>query len=339
MLLLYPMREGCVFKRLDHLHSTMLLLYPSVMWSIRIRCIIYIPLCFYFILRSCCAAVRRSIYIPLCFYFIRSPALFYGSVFHLHSTMLLLYLLCISAVVWSSLDLHSTMLLLYRLSASTVRTSLSNLHSTMLLLYPDHPPCAPRFDLIYIPLCFYFIRTVYLRTAQCNTFTFHYASTLSCTPLSVCITNVKFTFHYASTLSDGRRFRFYHQSLHLHSTMLLLYLHRTLMWRLWKINLHSTMLLLYRSPQNTEDLPHSDLHSTMLLLYRAPQEKCTFPRSHLHSTMLLLYPASSDTRFMMISSFTFHYASTLSKYYSEGDTVYLNLHSTMLLLYRYLEFA
>ena len=104
-----------VFNQITHLHSTMLLLYPtsSTYFAIPFS-YIYIPLCFYFIGDSTGKEVcTRYIYIPLCFYFIggwpcswRAPAVFtfhYASTLsrespvrrfpfpHLHSTMLLLY--------------------------------------------------------------------------------------------------------------------------------------------------------------------------------------------------------------------------------------------------------
>ena len=98
---------------------------------------------------------------------------------NLHSTMLLLYrqsgtswksetarftfhyastlsyrLGCDSLVVS---HLHSTMLLLYlNRSADTIEIT-SNLHSTMLLLYRLNPTRLYIMNLIYIPLCFYFI--------------------------------------------------------------------------------------------------------------------------------------------------------------------------------------
>ena len=55
------------------------------------------------------------------------------------------------------LDLHSTMLLLYRVSKDMSINANANLHSTMLLLYQDANPQKIHEELIYIPLCFYFI--------------------------------------------------------------------------------------------------------------------------------------------------------------------------------------
>ena len=53
------------------------------------------------------------------------------------------------------------------------------LHSTMLLLYPAAAPIFFAIFLIYIPLCFYFIRDKETHIRNISTFTFHYASTLS----------------------------------------------------------------------------------------------------------------------------------------------------------------
>ena len=146
-----------------------------------ISILIYIPLCFYFIvLLMHCSFAHLFIYIPLCFYFISGQKKGGDHGYkNLHSTMLLLYLFWIVWNVPLGRHLHSTMLLLYpagndgftvftfiyiplcfyfirnrNLLFPAIRT---DLHSTMLLLYPHifvvfvHPLN------IYIPLCFYFI--------------------------------------------------------------------------------------------------------------------------------------------------------------------------------------
>ena len=92
-----------------------------------------------------------------------------------------------------------------------------NLHSTMLLLYRRGARL-----IIYIPLCFYFIRA---DRAACDDY--H-----------------KFTFHYASTLSRSS-FMHISQRHNLHSTMLLLYPERSTAGTWRGSDLHSTMLLLY----------------------------------------------------------------------------------------------
>ena len=121
-----------------NLHSTMLLLYltsGSLSWMGNI---IYIPLCFYFIYIGDVVVIEnKEIYIPLCFYFIRCP----------------LFLRHVQIA-----DLHSTMLLLYLLCRNRIQPALIHLHSTMLLLYHSVSPWRTIYSLIiYIPLCFYFI--------------------------------------------------------------------------------------------------------------------------------------------------------------------------------------
>ena len=138
----------------------MLLLYRIINVFFYDRKFIYIPLCFYFIVRQkapitpCLEDLHStmlllyrelprihtqteySIYIPLCFYFIQASTL----------TALLDYIIYIPLCFYfilgyeqeysdSSTYLHSTMLLLYRWRQANKRI------------------CA----LIYIPLCFYFI--------------------------------------------------------------------------------------------------------------------------------------------------------------------------------------
>ena len=95
MLLLYPTVQNYTRTIQSHLHSTMLLLYPCIRPDVDGgMSVIYIPLCFYFIL-NCNFALRMQtlftfhyastlskpisefparifIYIPLCFYFIRN---------------------------------------------------------------------------------------------------------------------------------------------------------------------------------------------------------------------------------------------------------------------------
>ena len=164
MLLLYPDGGTSIARFTLDLHSTMLLLYrrsnrtpwntesftfhyastlsePKLISWILESCI-YIPLCFYFILDvSASRTVISIIYIPLCFYFIDSAS-------------------CQSLL------------------------RIFHLHSTMLLLYPR--PAVKRCTSfpIYIPLCFYFILTKHLPLIPDLPFTFHYASTLSHSSLS-----------------------------------------------------------------------------------------------------------------------------------------------------------
>ena len=92
------------------------------------------------------------------------------------------------------------MLLLYRCDFLPPPPEPPDLHSTMLLLYPQRGSGRIPGDLIYIPLCFYFIGICVWLSGTCCRFTFHYASTLS---------------HPARWLRK--------KWLYLHSTMLLLY--------------------------------------------------------------------------------------------------------------------
>ena len=120
-----------------NLHSTMLLLYPYHCHARTVKRFIYIPLCFYFILqRRTERPCTLHIYIPLCFYFIHNTTWQYLAqikfTFHYASTLSEV----MKKVEGTNLDLHSTMLLLY-------------------LRIRIH---FPHRSLIYIPLCFYFIR-------------------------------------------------------------------------------------------------------------------------------------------------------------------------------------
>mgnify|MGYP001777477689 CR=1 FL=1 len=138
------------------------------------------------------------------------------------------------------------MLLLYPGGRIRRREVRANLHSTMLLLYPHSESALSLSPRIYIPLCFYFIRSGWwLPVPRGALFTFHYASTLSCiwsrgrlcgpvhlhstmfllyphTCLTVQSLPYKFTFHYASTLSCLTA-GLTTMLRYLHSTMLLLY--------------------------------------------------------------------------------------------------------------------
>ena len=120
---------------------------------------IYIPLCFYFIaLLICNTRCLPQIYIPLCFYFIMMPQEKKITLSqHLHSTMLLLYLIPLLRVV--SKVLIYIPLWFYFITHRNLNAHGRNLHlhSTMLLLYLGKT----------------------LATLRKNKLTFHYASTLS----------------------------------------------------------------------------------------------------------------------------------------------------------------
>ena len=128
-----------------------------------------------------CFSCPVHLYIPLCFYYIKYSSFWYKNFDE---------------------TLHSTMLLLYRVSSPAPGSFVRTLHSTMLLLYPPwsrkaldwyyfftfHYASTISFvkyrvikikNLLYIPLCFYYIHT----RSRCRHnrfhFTFHYASTIS----------------------------------------------------------------------------------------------------------------------------------------------------------------
>ena len=128
------------------------------------------------------------IYIPLCFYFILSSPFSGFFLENLHSTMLLLYLFtyifrqCLSAFTFhyastlsagNALDSVKDFLFTFHY-ASTLSDiyfqryyASLNLHSTMLLLYPSDFICLQQTGKIYIPLCFYFIgKTVAWRVGR-----------------------------------------------------------------------------------------------------------------------------------------------------------------------------
>ena len=119
-----------------YLHSTMLLLYPCCDVATERRILIYIPLCFYFILSAPAQwKLCFLIYIPLCFYFIvidhRDLHRVLLFTFHYASTL--------SFPVYEQNRQHTVFTFHY---ASTLSNPGSyqgqvnpNLHSTMLLLY------------------------------------------------------------------------------------------------------------------------------------------------------------------------------------------------------------
>ena len=120
-----------------------------------------------------------------------------------------------------------------------------------------------------------------------------------------------FTFHYASTLSHGKP-EYQSEMQYLHSTMLLLYQAVSCKSQSYHFYLHSTMLLLYQQELRVGGVARLNLHSTMLLLYPVSALAQGLLHSNLHSTMLLLYPGPERAGRVVCNRFTFHYASTLS---------------------------
>ena len=145
MLLLYQALHCTVYTAFLHLHSTMLLLYPSES-NFNVTMLFWFT--FHYASTLSCPTVpstncRNSIYIPLCFYFIhdlRHVIVQAISEFTFH------YASTLSGhprkITRAPTNLHSTMLLLYLLDCLHRKEGL-HLHSTMLLLY-----CYPAF---YLP--------------------------------------------------------------------------------------------------------------------------------------------------------------------------------------------
>ena len=144
------------------------------------RRLIYIPLCFYFILKDITlerakkhlhstmlllylgcrgeADSRISIYIPLCFYFIKETRTRKERKSYLHSTMLLLYQIGKLVKKDGTIFTFHYASTLSRME-EVIQAITFNLHSTMLLLYRSLQESVLNNICIYIPLCFYFIST------------------------------------------------------------------------------------------------------------------------------------------------------------------------------------
>ena len=117
------------------------------------------------------------------------------------------------------------MLLLYHIRYTTAIPRFFALHSTMLLLYQSDYNRLIIGIQLYIPLCFYYIASVYSTGAEMLN-PLH--STMLLLYLSHIIKGSKdylFTFHYASTISLKGALSGLKETP-LHSTMLLLYLYR-----------------------------------------------------------------------------------------------------------------
>ena len=150
---------GFFWSSVSYLHSTMLLLYPGRCGRYCVCCVIYIPLCFYFIIRRMeCITIIVLIYIPLCFYFICIPGNGkpddYTFTFHYASTLssalndsrlppskfTFHYASTLSDRALSSAYIAKTFTFHYASTLSEeperVGRSVLHLHSTMLLLYP-----------------------------------------------------------------------------------------------------------------------------------------------------------------------------------------------------------
>ena len=317
-----------------------------------------------------------SIYIPLCFYFIyanfSSICFLIVFTFHYASTLSASGLWKCSGIRY----LHSTMLLLYRNPASVATALMQNLHSTMLLLYLSSRILkletsvtftfhyastlsitgwsAYFFFLIYIPLCFYFIRA----HPESKTMYNHYLHSTMLLLYRFCRDFWKAFMQYLhSTMlllypaaEQGENY----DDPHLHSTMLLLY-HRSFGYSVTKNWIYiplcfyfirmglrnSALQIQIYIPLCFYFIPELNLLIADLTVftfhYASTLSFCVVSYKHvkedLHSTMLLLYQVKGH-EWNNTESFTFHYASTLS---NNPDVLFADnrthLHSTMLLLY------
>ena len=138
----------------------MLLLYRLTYRDILPAITIYIPLCFYFI-PSC--SIKISSHSVFTFHYASTLSRIASAIqccmdsFTFHYASTLSHPFCPG--MQEKIDLHSTMLLLYPGGRIRRREVRANLHSTMLLLYPHSESALSLSPRIYIPLCFYFIRS------------------------------------------------------------------------------------------------------------------------------------------------------------------------------------
>ena len=113
---------------------------------------------------------------------------------------------------------------------------------------------------------------------------------------------------------QGSRSGYYSADLHLHSTMLLLYLFACRFYKFDFPHLHSTMLLLYLTTFKSSTYLFS-IYIPLCFYFISHAALVTGSCfSYLHSTMLLLYLSKVPRQMFAPSTFTFHYASTLSSF-------------------------
>ena len=201
--------------------------------------------------------------------------------------MLLLYQKCVGHFPIHVIHLHSIMLLLYRQMESNIMCQHQNLHSIMLLLYLD-------LDI-----------SIHL--------------------------NAGFTFHYASTLSGSEEFQMFQDFIYIPLCFYFIYACRTSTAYIYSIYIPLCFYFIeelgiltqlgfrftfhYASTLSAGYIRTNSerryLHSIMPLLYQNDAKWFHRENLHLHSIMLLLY-LIINVLFAANTSFTFHYASTLS---------------------------
>ena len=136
------------------------------------------------------------------------------------------------------------MFLLFLTDSGNGKISDMNLHSNMFLLFPCLDNKRGTVIIIYIPICFYYFRT--LRTSP--------------------DTNISFTFQYVSIISlDG--YFISGDPKHLHSNMFLLFRNGLYHKRHTERHLHSNMFLLFQVSGRCTQSSRSHLHSNMFLLF------------------------------------------------------------------------
>ena len=189
--------------------------------------------------------------------------------------MLLLYLHQAMCDFYAEQYLHSTMLLLYPGSIQLAFRPFQNLHSTMLLLYQLGDLIHRRDDLIYIPLCFYFIYRAW---------SFRPVSGQIYIPL--CFYFILSGWCWQATCNH-----------HLHSTMLLLYLNKQIK------NINNSLIYIplcfyfIQSEDNKADPGKVfTFHYASTLSAEAGKAEAAYNK-HLHSTMLLLYRSGVPSSF------------------------------------------
>ena len=122
---------------------------------------------------------------------------------NLHSTMLLLY----RDVVYRQVRRYLIFTFHYASTLSFLVLKGESMSTSFTFHYASTLSCAAldashQHDIIYIPLCFYFILALSMLKVGNSRFTFHYASTLSTSRGKYDRPFFLFTFHYASTLSS-----------------------------------------------------------------------------------------------------------------------------------------
>ena len=264
----------------------------------------------YPLLTAVCAS-ETAIYIPLCFYFILKKDGNGSGVSDLHSIMLLLYqgLSCVPAVFSRTFTFHYAS----TLSLFMYHTSCTGVSFTFHYASTLSHVLAPFIHFLFL-FTFHYASTLsfWLRHRTCllSGFTFHYASTLSAFPATLFITLFNlhsimlllyrvsvlrpcadgriFTFHYASTLSGQTKTRLIINTrftFHYASTLSLCFCRGRHAWNGFTFHYASTLSISRRGYPNYQFIFTFHYASTLSGLVQKDQ----YYFSYLHSIMLLLY--------------------------------------------------